>query len=267
MKRMVLLLGAIVVTVITFAENENKESLEDPKDIFSTRFGSVLAASIGCLQYTVRITPITHQVYLIGATTDVGGDEIEAKWRSAVWALEKELSRKATSVLNNEKRIKLDNGDYVSVLTNGSTLAAIVVCERLLDVAKGKQNGTGTTNAARAKQNSERQVKSDATDLWNAYKVFLDANYTSLKRDAEWEKFAGKQMTCSGRFQNAGNALLGGIYVTVIVDGKWVKLMIDPSQKDKAMSLQKGESITVTGRVSSRGDLLHVITLENGKIN
>ena len=103
--------------------------------------------------------------------------------------------------------------------------------------------------------------------LWNDYKIFLDANYTSLKRDAEWEKFAGKQMTCSGRFQNAGNALLGGIYVTVIVDGKWVKLMIDPSQKDKAISLQKGDRITVTGRVSSRGDLLHVITLENGKFN
>ena len=54
--------------------------------------------------------------------------------------------------------------------------------------------------------------------------------------------------------------------MTVIVDGKWVKLMIDPSEKDKVMSLQKGDQITVVGRVSSRGDLLHCITLENGKV-
>ncbi|MBQ7177127.1 MAG: zinc ribbon domain-containing protein [Victivallales bacterium] len=116
-------------------------------------------------------------------------------------------------------------------------------------------------------ERGEETKSANTDDLWRLYKVFLDANYTSLKRDAEWEKFAGKQMTCSGRFQDAGKALLGGVYVTVIVDGKWVKLMIDPSQKDKAMSLQKGDRITVTGRVSSRGDLLHVITLENGKIN
>ena len=266
MKRMVLLCGAIVATLITFAENVNKESLEYPKDIFSTRFGSILAASIGCSQYTVWVTPITRQVYFIGAMTDIRGGEIETKRQSAVLALEKALSRKASSTGVNQM-IMLDNGDYVSVFTNGSTLAANVVCKRLLNVAKEEQNGTGIPNAASAKQDSGRQVKSNTDDLWNAYKVFLDANYTSLKRDAEWEKFAGKQMTCSGRFQDAGKALLGGIYVTVIVDGKWVKLMIDPSQKDKAMSLQKGESITVTGRVSSRGDLLHVITLENGKIN
>ena len=116
-------------------------------------------------------------------------------------------------------------------------------------------------------ERKEETRSANVDDLWLSYKVFLDAKYTSLKRDAEWEKFAGKQMTCSGRFQDAGNALLGGIYVTVIVDGKWVKLMIDPLEKDKVMSLQKGDRITVTGRVYSRGDLLHVITLENGKIN
>lgn len=138
-----------------------------------------------------------------------------------------------------------------------------------------KSDAAGAANQSKADDaTSQRVIDDDESaksankdDLWRSYKVFLDANYTSLKRDAEWEKFAGKQMTCSGRFQNAGNALLGGIYVTVIVDGKWVKLMIDPSQKDRAMSLQKGDRITVTGRVSSRGDLLHVITLENGKIN
>lgn len=108
--------------------------------------------------------------------------------------------------------------------------------------------------------------KADDLYLWNAYKVFLDTNYTSLKRKAEWEKFAGKQMICSGRFQDAGDALLGGVYVTVIVDGKWVKLMIDPSQKEKVMALQKGDRITVKGRVSSRGDIFHVITLEQGFI-
>ncbi len=127
------------------------------------------------------------------------------------------------------------------------------------------QNGD-TTNQ-QGQSTSDNSASTPEHCLWNDYKIFLDANYTSLKRDAEWEKFAGKQMTCSGRFQNAGNALLGGIYVTVIVDGKWVKLMIDPSEKGKVMSLQKGDRITVEGRVSSRGDLFHVITLEQGFIN
>lgn len=126
------------------------------------------------------------------------------------------------------------------------------------------QNGD-TTNQ-QGQNTPDNSASTPEHCLWNDYKIFLDANYTSLKRDAEWEKFAGKQMTCSGRFQDAGKALLGGIYVTVIVDGKWVKLMIDPSEKEKVMSLQKGDRIIVEGRVSSRGDLFHVITLEQGFI-
>ncbi len=130
-----------------------------------------------------------------------------------------------------------------------------------------KLTKVNATTASHNVEHGEATKRGDTDNLWSAYKVFLDANYTSLKRKVEWEKFVGKQMSCSGRFQDAGEALLGGIYVTVIVDGKWVKLMINPSEKDKAMSLQKGDTITVSGRVSSRGDLLHVITLENGKIN
>ena len=267
MKRMVLLLGAIATTVMTFAENANEVRPEVPKDLFSLKFGSALAASIGCSQFTVILTPNTHQAYYIGAGTEVRGDDIDAKMDSAVRSIENELQLKMNFTNEKGKMIVFSNGDYVGVVKDDNKLGVSAVCQRLYDVAKSEKGDTGTNRSAKANQHGRNEIRSNANDLWKAYKIFLDANYTSLKRDAEWEKFAGKQMTCSGRFQNAGNALLGGIYVTVIVDGKWVKLMIDPSQKDKAMSLQKGESITVTGRVSSRGDLLHVITLENGKIN
>ena len=133
-------------------------------------------------------------------------------------------------------------------------------------VAQGTPPQNGDITNQQGQSAPDNSTSTPEHCLWNDYKIFLDANYTSLKRDAEWEKFAGKQMTCVGRFQDAGKALLGGIYVTVIVDGKWVKLMIDPSQTDKAISLQKGDRITVEGRVSSRGDLFHVITLEQGFI-
>ena len=173
-------------------------------------------------------------------------------------------------------RIRSKGNDETSAVAVQTLTETRVAHEMSQSISSEKKSDTaGAPNLSKAdaatsqsdKEHDKAAKFANTDDLWRSYKVFLNANYTSLKRDAEWEKFAGKQMTCSGRFQNAGNALLGGIYVTVIVDGKWVKLMIDPSQKDKAMSLQKGDSITVTGRVSSRGDLLHVITLENGKIN
>ena len=264
MKRIVLLFGAIAATLMSSAENANETKPEAPKDLFSIRFGSVLAASIGSSQYTVFLTPDTHQVRFIGTMTEVESDGIEVKLESAVRSIENELQVKANVSNEQGKMILFSNGDSVAVLKKGNKLTASARCKRFSNVSKSEKGGPAATQSTKANQQSGN--KSTEDDLWKAYRVFLDANYTSLKRDAEWQKFAGKQMTCTGRFQDAGNALFGGTYVTVIVDEKWVKLMIDPSEKDKVMSLQKGDQITVVGRVSSRGDLLHCITLENGKV-
>lgn len=266
MKRIILLFGAIAATLMSSAENANETKPEAPKDLFSIRFGSVLAASIGCSSYTVFLTPNTHQVYVIGAMTEVTGDDIEAKMESAVRMIENELQLKMNASNISGKWIVFNNGYHVEVAKAGNKLVANAVCQRLYNVAESERGETVAKQSTKANQQSGNKVKSTEDNLWKAYRVFLDANYTSLKRDAEWQKFAGKQMTCTGRFQDAGNALFGGTYVTVIVDEKWVKLMIDPSEKDKVMSLQKGDQITVVGRVSSRGDLLHCITLENGKV-
>lgn len=280
---------AIAATSMTFMASADEVRQEGPSGMFGIKFGAVLAEAIECTtsstgaqccpfipdrkfldfpEYTMYVTPITRQVYQISASAPIDSGDVEERMNSTVCALENEYKRKAQTLGDGKtKAIIFGNGDLVGIERDSEKLRVWGVRKRLWDVRTAEKDKLKASSLALSTTRPrENRTPTNAYDLWKAYRVFLDANYTSLKRDAEWQKFAGKQMTCTGRFQDAGNALFGGTYVTVIVDEKWVKLMIDSSEKDKVMSLQKGDQITVVGRVSSRGDLLHCITLENGKV-
>ena len=108
-----------------------------------------------------------------------------------------------------------------------------------------------------------------ADQIWEEYKAFLenkkDFSRSYFKRTWE-EKFEGKNMSGKGYFKEFGDALFGGTYVHVEVDGRMVKLLIEKTEEDKALGTCIGDQIEYSGFIKSRGDLTSCITLKRARI-
>jgi len=104
-------------------------------------------------------------------------------------------------------------------------------------------------------------------EMWNEYVSTVVEEKVSLRSQEAWKKFKGKKIALVGRYQNSGNALWGGIFVSFDVNNRNVKLMIRESEKERVLNLKVGEKITFTGRFDSIGDMMHCVTLADGVLS
>lgn len=97
----------------------------------------------------------------------------------------------------------------------------------------------------------------------------LGSKVTDLKKDALWKSYQGKKVKWTGTVGEIGEKLFGGIRLGVKMKtlsfGSDLSITLREDQKDKALTLNKGDQITFTGVLKEWGTLVP-ITLEDGQL-
>lgn len=97
----------------------------------------------------------------------------------------------------------------------------------------------------------------------------LKSKKTNLQKDALWSRFKGKRVTWTGKVSSMSEGWLGGLSMQVKMNRETFTsdLIIDlkPSQKDRAMQFEEGDTVRFTGILREWGTLMP-ITIEDGEI-
>lgn len=129
---------------------------------------------------------------------------------------------------------------------------------------------------ARAEARVEAQVEAESkTEVSEISWEEIDAIYnvkskkTDLQKDHFWKNYENKYVRWQGEVSDIGEGLLGGLRLSIKMNSSTftsdLSIALKDSQKDKALQLSKGDTITFKGRLKRWGSLLP-ISLDKGEI-
>jgi hypothetical protein len=93
---------------------------------------------------------------------------------------------------------------------------------------------------------------------------------TDMQKEAEWKNFEGKYVSWQGTVNEVSEGTLTGLTVNIKMnpDSLTSDIILTPkdSQKEKMMSLTKGQKISFTGRLKRAGGAILPLSMDEGEI-
>jgi hypothetical protein len=107
---------------------------------------------------------------------------------------------------------------------------------------------------------------------WADYDKIYNVKSTStdMQKEAQWKNFEGKYVSWQGTVNEVSEGTLTGLTVTIKMNPGTITsdIVLTPkdSQKEKMMSLTKGQKISFTGRLNRAGGAVLPLSMDDGEI-
>lgn len=130
-------------------------------------------------------------------------------------------------------------------------------------------NTPATTSSSPAKP----QESAPVADLkWSDYdKIYnVKSDSTDMQKEAAWKNFEGKTVTWSGTVGDVSEGMISGLVLQIKMNPDTlthdIRLSLKSDQKDKMMTLKKGQKVTFTGRLKTAGGTVLPLSMDEGEL-